>query len=122
MNKLNIILSIVALSLFVSGCSMVGSLNQNTPHLSLSGTIAGQSFTLTNPKDTTINGFSLQIATNGTVSMTISNLTTVENPTNIVDTGNGMAQVINANGTALVNGINAVSTLLGNAAKTAAKP
>jgi hypothetical protein len=72
-----------------------------------------------------MSGFSIVVATNGTVSMTISNITTVENPTNIVDTSNGMAAIVASQGTAFVNVVNATANAAGaiaaSAAKTAAK-
>jgi hypothetical protein len=120
------LISITALTLVIAtGCSSLRTVNDNTPHLTFKGSLGGQTFSFQNPKDTDMSGFSIVVATNGTVSMTISNITTVENPTNIVDTSNGMAAIVASQGTAFVNVVNAAANAAGaiaaSAAKTAAK-
>jgi hypothetical protein len=110
MNKYTTILALAVLSLVLTGCNSLDTLNANTPHLSLSGKIAGQPFSLQNPKDTMIDGLNISVNTNGTASISIQHLSTVMNPTNVVDTGNAEASIISANGVAIVNAINAAAS------------
>lgn len=120
--KLFSILSIGAISLMISGCSMVSTLNQNALHDTITGNIAGHSFSIQSPKDVQMQGFTLIAGTNGYVSLSISNLQTIVNPTNVALTGTSASEIIAAQGTALVNGINAAANAAGTIAGTAVKP
>jgi len=116
MKKLITLVSIAALSFSLVGCGALGTLNNNTPHTSFSATIGGQTVAFQNPKDTVIDGLAITVGTNGVATVVIAHLTTIENPTNILDTGSAQAALIQANGQAIVNAINAASTAAGSAA------
>lgn len=117
-----IIISVVSMAL-LSGCAGMRSVNSNTPHTSITGTVAGQPFDIENPKDTILDGLTVTAATNGTVSIHIDHLSTVMNPTNINATGDAGEKMITATGNAISQGIQtsaqAAGAFAGAAAKTA---
>jgi hypothetical protein len=118
-----ILISLALVSLV--GCA-APNVNDNTPHTTITGKIAGQPFSIQNPKDTILDGLSVTASTNGTASISIAHLSTVMNPTNINATGDAGEKIIAANGAAIVNGINAAasaaSQLAAEAAKAVIKP
>ena len=121
-NKISIIALVgMSVAMFSAGCTSLGSVNMNTPHLSMQGEIMGQKFSLINPKDTILTGFSLAVTTNGSVVLSIASVSTIMNPTNTANTVDGMASVIHENGIAVVNGIQAASQAMTSAAASGIK-
>lgn len=83
--------SLVAVTL-VTGCGSFATLNDNTPHTTIKGSISGQPFEIRNPKDTILTGLQVTASTNGTASITIASLTTVMKTENITATGEATAK------------------------------
>ena len=108
-------IGMVAVTL-VTGCASFATLNDNTPHTTIKGTIAGQPFSIENPKDTILAGLSVTASTNGTASINIASLTTVMNPVNTQSTGEAMAN----NTKEIFNGIHTVTQDLKDLAASAA--
>lgn len=130
MKKLSSIIGVAALALATAtlgtGCAaQMHTLNANTPHTTFKGNLGGQSFEFENPKDTVMEGFTASLNTNGTAQISIARISTIENPTNIVNTGDALANVVREQGVATVNGINAAAsaagTIMAATVKTAAK-
>jgi hypothetical protein len=116
-------ISIIAL-LVVTGCSAFTPKVQ-VPSSKLTIDVHNGLVTWTSPKDTTASKIAVAVATNGTFSATVDSIQDAVNPTNIVDTANGVAFIVAAQGTATVNAINAAANAAGAiaaaTAKTAAK-
>jgi len=112
---------LAAFTLVFAGCQSLDTLNANTPHLNLQGTINGQPFSLSNPKDTILDGLDISVATNGTANIHIDHLSTTENPTNIVNTGTAEANVVTATGNAIVNALQVAGAAAIQGASAAAK-
>ena len=108
-------------STLIGGCAWCDTINHNNPHTSITGKVAGQEFNLESPKDTTVEDFSISVSTNGAVTLNIKHLKAVMNPTNTVDTANGMQAVVTAEGIAIVNSINAASDAMMKAAAAGVK-
>ena len=111
------------LALGASGCSVFHS---PVPSSELKGTIAGQQFKLSNPKDTVITNLVIEVNTNGMAKMSLGYLASSNN-SNVIGTATaGQAETINAMGNALVNAVNAgaqvAGTVAGKAAVAAVKP
>lgn len=100
-----------------AGCT----LRQAYPQTHISGYIAGKPFTIDAPKDSTLTGFKAVADTNGTISVEIASLATSLNPTNVAAVASGQAELVTANGNAIVNVLNASAQAAGAAAAIAAK-
>lgn len=116
MKKIFSLSLLAAVGLSLAGCGSFGTLNSNTPHTTIKGTIAGQPFSIENPKDTILNGLLVTAGTNGYASICISNLSTVMNPANTQLTGEAMAN----NTKEIFSGIHTVAQDLKDMAATAA--
>ena len=79
---------------YLTGCGSFATLNENTPHT----TIEYNGFVLKNPKDTIIGQLTFEVQTNGTMSATISNLSTVMKAENIAATGEAQSKIVEATG------------------------
>jgi len=93
----------------VVGCGALGTLNSNTPHTTIVGKIAGQPFSIENPKDTILEGLEVSAGTNGTASIKIQKLATVMNTANVTATGEAEAKIIQAGANAFEQGLNAAA-------------
>ena len=87
------LLAIVALT----GCAGFRTVNDNVPHTTIKGKVAGQPFELQNPKDTVLEGLEVTAGTNGAM-IKIAKLTTVMNPANTTATGDAGEKLVNATG------------------------
>ena len=103
MKKLLVLSSLVPL-LCATGCGALGTLNANTPHTTIKGQIAGQPFSIENPKDTVLEGLAVTASTNGTASIKIERLATVMNPVNTAATGDATAKIVDAGANAFKAG------------------
>lgn len=92
--------AIALLALALCGCS-----NLQVPRTHISGSIGGEPFDLSSPKDTELQGLNITRATNGTVSITISNLSAKMNPAIVQMSGDAFVNGINAMGTQIINGL-----------------
>ena len=111
-----------ALAVALTGCA---AFKVQVPAASLRISKDG-SVTWTSPKDTKLVGLSVVMSTNGTFTATVASWEDLLNPTNVTATANGQADLIRANGEAVVGSINAAANAAGafaaTAAKTAVKP
>lgn len=101
----------------LTGCGSFATLNSNTPHT----TIKWGSFQLENPKDTVIGSLTFEVSTNGTMSASIQNLSTVMKAENIAATGEAQSKIVEATGNVTHQTFQDVSALMGQVAATAAK-
>lgn len=97
----------------LAGCANV---NANTPHTSIRGQIAGQPFSIDNPKDTVLDDLSVSANTNGAASIHIAHLSTVMNPTVVSATGEAGAKLVEAGADAFERGAKALGGAAGAAA------
>jgi hypothetical protein len=103
--------------LSMTGCGLLSPV----PKTQITGSIGGQSFALSNPKDTTVSNLTVAVSTNGTASLSIGYLTSVNNSNVIGAAYSGQAASFTAFGDAMVNAVNAGATVAAKAAATAAK-
>ena len=103
------------LALILCGCSALNPV----PKTRISGTIAGQSFSLSNPKDTTIDSLSVTVSTNGTATLSIGHLSSLNNSNVISSSYSGQAASITAAGEQIIGAMKAGATLAGAAAGAA---
>lgn len=93
-----------------------GCMALQVPKTTVSGTIGGQPFSLTSPKDSELTGLEVVAATNGVVSIKIQSLKATMNPAVITMTGDSEAKIIGA----VANGVaNAMGSAAGAAAAAA---
>ena len=104
---------IAAIAILASGCGSLETLNANTPHTTIKGFVAGQPFSIENPKDTILEGLDVTAGTNGTACIHIGKLSTVMNVANTAATAEAQVQ----NTTAIFNGVNTLVDKLGAIAK-----
>ena len=104
----------IVLAVAATGCTSA------VPTSKLSGTIAGQTFTLSSPKNTTISNLVVEVATNGTAKISIGALSSVNDSNVISAADSGQAQIIKEQGLAQVNAMNAGPALAGKAAAAGA--
>lgn len=107
---------LAAVGLSLAGCGSFGTLNSNTPHTTITGKICNQPFSIENPKDTILEGLTVEASTNGTARINIVKLSTVMNPVNTQSTGEAMAN----NTKEIFSGIHTVAQDLKDMAATAA--
>jgi hypothetical protein len=84
-----------------------GCVAWSVPRTTIRGNIAGRPFHISAPKDMTLGQLTLCVDTNGTVTLTLSNLVTRMNPDVITTTSEGQAKLIQATADAVVTGIQA---------------
>ncbi len=101
-------LPLLGLVLLMCGCLGV-------PKSSISGTLGGQPFALTSPKDSTLVGLRLSAATNGTMELRIESLEVKMNPDVVSMSGRAQVDLVNA----VAAGVAAAA---GKAAAAAVKP
>ena len=90
--------------------ALTGCAGLMVPNTVITGSIGGQPFSIKAPKDASIGSLHVTAATNGTVSITISNYTAKMNP-----------EIVTLSGEVFVKSINAIGEQVGNAAGAAAK-
>jgi len=98
----------IVLAVLVAGLSGCALFESAVPTTRISGTIAGQQFSLSNPKDTCITNLVVEVSTNGSARLSIGGLSSVNN-SNVVSAGySGQAELVTAAGNqiqqAFVNG------------------
>lgn len=102
-----LLLCALACTISVIGCvADKGNVNDNVPHTTISGKIMGQPFAIQNPKDTVLDGLSINATTN-TASISIAHLSTLMNPANTAATGEAGEKLVAAQGKANVDLLNA---------------
>jgi hypothetical protein len=99
---------VIAAAAICVGCVAV-------PKSTITGTLGGQPFSLSSPKDSTLIGFELTAATNGTMRLKIESLKVNMNPDGVSMTGKAQVDLVNA----VASGVSAAAA---EAAKAAAKP
>lgn len=104
--NLLILAALAALAPTLVGCAGFHTVNDNVPHTTIKGKVAGQPFELQNPKDTVLEGLEVTAGTNGAM-IKIAKLTTVMNPANTVATGEAGDKLVRATSDGVVNGFNA---------------
>ena len=75
MKKILLLTALCAAVITFTGCAAMKSVNDNTPHTTLTGKIAGQPFLIENPKDTALENLTVEATTNGTARIHIDKLT-----------------------------------------------
>jgi len=121
-NKIKVILTLAVLGVVAVGLTACNTLNDQTPHTTIKGTIAGQPFSIENPKDTILNGLLVTADPSGAASISISNLSTVMKPENIQATGDAESKIVTATGQVVHQTINDAQALLGTAGAAALLP
>lgn len=101
-----------------SGCSTI---NDRVPKTTINGSISGQPFEISTPKDSDLQGLDIRSDTNGVVSVHIEKLAAKMNPENITNTGAAEAAIIQATADAVERGIKAGAAAAGAAIGAAAK-
>ena len=91
----------------------------NVPKTSISGTLGGQPFALSSPKDSTLVGLRLSAAPNGTMELIIERLDVKMNPDVVSMTGAAQVNLVNAVAAGVAD---AAGKAAGMAAKTAVAP
>jgi hypothetical protein len=114
-----VILATLTAAAFLSG-GCVSPPKEIVPATQITGTIGGKPFSLTSPKNVSIAYLRVDAATNGTVSMTISNMSANVDDNAIQLAGAAYASSISAQGTAFVQMVHELSTGVGTLAGTAA--
>ena len=104
----------IGLEMLLVACLLFsGCMAQSVPKTTITGSIAGQPFAISTPKDSSLQGLSEMASTNGSVSIQIQSLQATMNPAVITMTGDAEAKIIGA----VASG---VSSALGTAAGAAA--
>jgi hypothetical protein len=101
-------LPLLGLVLLMCGCLGV-------PKSSISGTLGGQPFALTSPKDSTLVGLRVTAGTNGLLSVVVERLEVKMNPDVVSMSGRAQVDLVNA----VASG---VADAAGKAAAAAVKP
>ena len=114
---LSLIGSAVTLGLIflTGGCVLV-------PKTTISGSIGGQPFSLTSPKDYQLSGFEIIASTNGSATIKIQSLSADMNPAVIHTTAAGQSAIIQGVTQAVQAGVQAGLSAAGAAAGVPAKP
>jgi hypothetical protein len=110
MKNLFICAALAVLAPTLVGCAGFHTVNDNVPHTTIKGKVAGQPFELQNPKDTVLEGLEVTAGTNGAM-IKIAKLTTVMNPASTTATGEAGEKLIRANSEGVVNAFNAGANL-----------
>lgn len=113
-------LTAAALSGCCAGCS-----STPVPTTKLKATVSGQECQIENPKNTVISNLVFEVSTNHTARLSIGSLSSVNDPQTISNAYNGAADLANAVGAQInqgvQNGANAAGQFVGGAAKAVAK-
>lgn len=83
------LISLTAIITLIVGCVAV-------PKTSINGTLGGQPFELSSPKDSELVGFELTAETNGSMRLKIDSLAVRMNPDVVSMTGDAQVKIINA--------------------------
>ncbi len=73
---------------------LCGCMNLMVPRTTIKGSIAGQPFLVSSPKDSTLQGLTVTADTNGAVSIKLQSLTATMNPEVITTTGDAQQKMI----------------------------
>lgn len=95
---------------------LCGCMNLAVPKTTISGTIAGQKFSISSPKDSEMIGLTVTADPSGAVAVEIKSLKANMNPSVITMTGQAEAQVISAVAAGVAN---AMGSAAGAAAASA---
>ncbi len=97
-------------ALALAGCVAV-------PKTKITGTIAGQPFSISSPKDSELRGLEVMAASNGVVTIKIESLSAKMNPDVISTTAAGQAAMINGIAGMVTNAVSAAVSAGVSAAK-----
>jgi hypothetical protein len=89
-----------------SGFFLTGCFNP-VPKTTITGSIGGQAFSLSNPKDTVVSNLTVSVATNGTASLSIGYLESANNSNVVSSAFAGQAGVVKETGDAAVKAFQA---------------
>ncbi len=106
------------LAITSTGCQ---SVRDTVPATQISGSLGNKPFSITAPKDVSIEHFKASVETNGTVSVEINNLNAKVNPDVITTSGDAQAKITEAQGNAFVKAFQAGGQAAGAAIGAAAK-
>jgi len=121
MKKILLLTALCAAVITFTGCAAMKSVNDNTPHTTLTGKIAGQPFLIENPKDTALENLTVEATTNGTARIHIDKLTTATNPQVVAATGIAGEKLVEAGADAFERGMKAAGAAAGAALGAAIK-
>jgi uncharacterized membrane protein len=107
--------NLILLSAIGATSLLCGCMAWQVPKTTIAGSIGGKPFYLSSPKNTTLSGLQVTAATNGTVSISVSNLTAQMDPNVITTTADAQVKMINAVAASVAG---AVGTATAAAAKT----
>ncbi len=91
--------------LFLIAFAGAGCIGGAVPKTEITGSLAGKPFTFSAPKDVNLGSLTLSADTNGTISLTLTNLQTRMNPDVITTTGEAQAKLITAVGQQVIQGM-----------------
>ena len=111
-----LLITIACMAALLTGCAL--PVPTTTLHLNPATGLISWS----NPKDTTISGLSVSIATNGVRTISITSLSTVNNPAVITSTGAAESAIIAATAQAVQQAANAATAAAVSAAAMGVKP
>ena len=92
--KRSLFLSVIAVAV-LSGCALFKS---PVPTTEISGTIAGQKFSLSNPKNTSVSNLVVEVTTNATARLSIGSLVSANDSNVIAGSYAGQADLVRAAG------------------------
>lgn len=101
MKMLRVACCVFGAGLVLCGCVAV-------PKTTITGTISGQPFTLSSPKNSTLTNLDVTASTNGSVSIHVGSLVTVMDPAVITTTAEGEAKLVQAGAAAAAAAIAAI--------------
>jgi len=85
----------LAAAALLSGCALC---KNPVPTTEISGTIAGQKFSISNPKDTSLANLVVTVSSNGIATLALGTLVSANNSNTVTASYNGQADVVNATG------------------------
>ena len=121
MKNILLLSALCAVAVAFTGCAAMKTVNDNTPHTTIRGSVAGQPFSIENPKDTVLDGLTVSAGTNGVAMIRVDHLSTVMNTANITATGIAGEKLVEAGADAFERGMKATGSAAGVALGAAIK-
>ena len=107
--------AIIAAGTLLTGCAT--SVRDNVPATQITGSLNGQPFTFTGPKNMSMTNFLAEVTTNGTVRVSIGSVSAAVDPNVITMTGQAYSTMRAADSALLNSAIGTVAGAAGAAAK-----
>lgn len=117
MKRYKILLGVLGLAALAAGCSIMNPV----PQTKFRATIGGQQFSYSNPKQACATNIVMSVSTNGTATMTIGAITSVNDPVVVDKSYAGAAMLVNAVGAQIQSNLNTAAQNAGTAAGAALK-